>query len=1141
MIFGCNNRIANTVKQSFFAALLLLAFKSFAGNITKRIDFSTDPVVSQVNGYSKITLVKTTPFISSGKPVIPHVRLNVELPDEAEDVKISASILVEKSFPLPSPPEFAQPPATTDSSVIRSDGHPDKAIYSTNAFFPVSTTELKGIFTKNNRKIAAIRVFPVRVNPVASVMTFAASIRLDISYTESHTSVRKYLPIRTSSSDNSCTYLIITSNALAPSFTPLLAEKRATGISAALLTTDEIYENCQGTDAPEKIRACITDNYNNHGTKYVLLGGDASVVPTRMIPAKVTQDSETTCADIPCDLYYACLDGSWDSDHDGIFGETTDGENGGEIDLAAEVYVGRIPVSTSAEIEYFLTKNSAAPSRSMPESALFIGEYLGQYGNTLAYGGRALDEIERLFAGFDINWLDDRPKKPASPPSWTQQMAIDTLNAAPNVVVHSGHGVASKTMGLTASSVHMLTNPQPFLIASSACHIGSFDKTEECFAKAMLTSRHAAFAAQMNTRQGWFIAGYEHAYSCEFADAFLYSALLERMPLGEAHFKSKEEFLSSVESNDDSAPVYRWCYLENTLFGDPLAKLSLPDPMAVTQISFTNEVCISQSDLTAEFKFKITNTSPEPLVFSLTSDSLIFSGQSFYPDIPAISSTNIVVKVNAGDMKHLATGVFTDTICFSNHMTSATKSFRISLSVIPPLEITDSVIPADDLLVDFGTVTSGTSKTEFITLLNTSNVPFSVQSIYSDNRELANAPHPADFIAFDRTSCCFCTFGTDSSEINYLPISTTIDAIDTDSKNNKVAYVLSTESSSFAKLDLQTLALSKICAATPAIPTHYWSSLAFNEKSGKFFATSVETEYFDINTTFYIFPTNGTPPQTLATIEGNFNSLAIDKNGVIFSINIEDDTLYTVNPFTGETTPVGYTGIDANYSQALDFDASGTTLFWSANTEYDASIRILDTSTADNYALFFMQPEYGKLFPPELELALLPENTPFSISGFNTPHTVSPSSSSNAYISFSPVSAGEFTTRFSFCLPGASSPFATVTCLGLAIPPKLPSVSIISAHQRWPWNGKVDIVLTASDLVIERKYGLNIELLDIDNTTTNSYIYTTDVELTGISATNDVLTLIDAKAPDVFGKTPPAKIFKKAKLVPILWEQDKNR
>ncbi|WP_347246424.1 C25 family cysteine peptidase, partial [Thermogutta sp.] len=149
-------------------------------------------------------------------------------------------------------------------------------------------------------------------------------------------------------------YVVITNAALAREFEPLVQEKIARGLTARLVTTEWIAENYRGTengDLADRIREFLSDAYFNHGTRWVLLGGDAEIVPTRGVYAAVGNTLETA---LPTDMYYACLDGPWNRDGDNLWGEPTDGLNGGDIDLVPELYVGRAPVSSVTEARNFV-------------------------------------------------------------------------------------------------------------------------------------------------------------------------------------------------------------------------------------------------------------------------------------------------------------------------------------------------------------------------------------------------------------------------------------------------------------------------------------------------------------------------------------------------------------------------------------------------------------------------------------------------------------------------------------------------------------------------------------------------------------------------------------------------------------------
>jgi hypothetical protein len=145
--------------------------------------------------------------------------------------------------------------------------------------------------------------------------------------------------------------LIVTSQELMPGFEDYVDYKMSTGFIVELKDVDDIYLEYEGRDNPEKIRNCIIDYYQNRNLTYVLLGGDAdggyygnNIVPTRGLYCDAGGYADHF---MPADIYYSCLDGTWDEDNDDIFGEP------GEEDLFAEVFVGRMSVDNIEELQLF--------------------------------------------------------------------------------------------------------------------------------------------------------------------------------------------------------------------------------------------------------------------------------------------------------------------------------------------------------------------------------------------------------------------------------------------------------------------------------------------------------------------------------------------------------------------------------------------------------------------------------------------------------------------------------------------------------------------------------------------------------------------------------------------------------------------
>jgi hypothetical protein len=147
-------------------------------------------------------------------------------------------------------------------------------------------------------------------------------------------------------------YVIITSSDLVSAFEPLKNQKISKLGSAEIFTVSGITSTYSGVDTQEKIRNFIKDYYNNHGTEWVLLGGDVEIVPHRGCYGKVYSTSGWVIDEnIPCDLYYSDLDGSWNADGDSIWGEVED-----NVDLLWDVAVGRAPVNTATEATNFVNK-----------------------------------------------------------------------------------------------------------------------------------------------------------------------------------------------------------------------------------------------------------------------------------------------------------------------------------------------------------------------------------------------------------------------------------------------------------------------------------------------------------------------------------------------------------------------------------------------------------------------------------------------------------------------------------------------------------------------------------------------------------------------------------------------------------------
>ncbi len=146
-------------------------------------------------------------------------------------------------------------------------------------------------------------------------------------------------------------YLVVTTPELKPAFLPLVDWKNKKGTDADIVCIDSILLNYSGRDDAEKLRNFLIDAYQN-GTSWVLLGGDEDVVPIRYAyPTNTSIYPPNTDQQI-CDLYFSDVDGEWDQDNDGIWGEPRQDSP----DLFPDLFVGRVPANDTTEVKAFVEK-----------------------------------------------------------------------------------------------------------------------------------------------------------------------------------------------------------------------------------------------------------------------------------------------------------------------------------------------------------------------------------------------------------------------------------------------------------------------------------------------------------------------------------------------------------------------------------------------------------------------------------------------------------------------------------------------------------------------------------------------------------------------------------------------------------------
>lgn len=152
--------------------------------------------------------------------------------------------------------------------------------------------------------------------------------------------------------DSDVMYAIIAPKLYVNTLIPLVNWKTYKGVPSKIFTIESIYANySSGRDNAENIRNFLLDlEQTSSALEWLLIVGDADVVPTRLLYAGAEyihglNDNYTS------DYYYAGLDGTWDTNDDGIYGDgTLDSSLEFEGDWDPELYVGRIPVNNVSDL-----------------------------------------------------------------------------------------------------------------------------------------------------------------------------------------------------------------------------------------------------------------------------------------------------------------------------------------------------------------------------------------------------------------------------------------------------------------------------------------------------------------------------------------------------------------------------------------------------------------------------------------------------------------------------------------------------------------------------------------------------------------------------------------------------------------------
>lgn len=528
-----------------------------------------------------------------GEPIIPVKELRLLLPYQyrIDSIEATPSEPLSLGFGYVLEPGGRDIPLTTPVQTLPPSSNDE--MYLTSELFPGCLFDTIGTYGFRGYQILYLTLYPVHYHALTGELLYYPELIITLHLDKDETLAihelyrdcdadKNNLRGKVDTIQGSETYpslqkptrddydlLIITTDALKTSFEPLADIHTSQGLPTMIATLSDI-----GSTDPEAIRSYIRNAYQTMHIDYVLLGGDADVVPARLL--WVTSGYGDT-DELPADLYYGCLDGTYNYDGDDRWGEPFDGEGGGDVDLIAEVYVGRACVGDSSEVDNFIQKTVGYiyTNDSYLDKALMVGEFLWEDPDT--WGGDYMDElidgssahayttVGVPSANYTIETLYDRDWPSHD---WPKEEIINRINDNVHLINHLGHSWYDYNMKMNNDDVDALTNTRYFFAYSQGCDNGGFDNPlgYDCIAEHFtVKTEHGAFAVVGNARYGFGASGStdgaNQRYHRQFIDAIFGEGLIQ---LGRANQDSKEDNIHQINQK-----VMRWCYYEINLFGDP--------------------------------------------------------------------------------------------------------------------------------------------------------------------------------------------------------------------------------------------------------------------------------------------------------------------------------------------------------------------------------------------------------------------------------------------------------------------------------------------------------------------------------------------------------------------------------------------
>jgi len=572
------------------------------------------PFVLNKNGEQFIQFKECKLSGKPGEPSLPWYPVKLALPVGSKVKSINFILEEEKLMNeniLIAPQQYSRPLSEKKSfNRIKNEKH-----YQTDQFLPIESNTAYKISYMHGYPVLLSSFTPIKYNPKSRITKYYSKVTLHIELEKTKTNKQVFLSdnqikqlknliqnkneiefnIRNTKSDYQ--YLIIAPNTFTETLLDLKNYYNSTGLNTNIKSVEEISEEVTGNDLQEKIRKYIISEYQNSAIEFVLLAGDVEHIPARGFYTLVHSSSDYTDNNIPADLYYAALDGSWNNDNDELWGEP------GEDDLLPEIAIGRFPASTVDELENMIHKSisyQSTPVEIEMDKSLLAGEHL--WNDPETWGAQYLDLLidTQTENGYNTTGI------PSSYPiqkmyeknlgEWTGEQLITELGKGYSFIHHVGHAFAQYVAHLyneditneNFAEIDGIQHNFP-LFYTHGCICGAFDEAD-CIGERMVSIDNFASAFIGNSRYGWFNEGQTEGPAAHLHREFVNALYTDKVEyLGMALATAKTETAPWVTApNQHEEGALRWNFYDLNVLGDPAMKVRTDKTSSINHLETEN-------------------------------------------------------------------------------------------------------------------------------------------------------------------------------------------------------------------------------------------------------------------------------------------------------------------------------------------------------------------------------------------------------------------------------------------------------------------------------------------------------------------------------------------------------------------------